>query len=109
MSPILEIADLSVAYRSAGGDVHAVEHVNLTLQRRRGRRPVRRERLGQVDPRLRRDPAAPPAGPDHQRQRALPRPPDHPGRRPGRHPDDEPPGTARACAGARSRSCSRAR
>jgi oligopeptide/dipeptide ABC transporter ATP-binding protein len=31
MAPILEIDDLSVAYRSAGGDVHAVEHVNLTL------------------------------------------------------------------------------
>jgi oligopeptide/dipeptide ABC transporter ATP-binding protein len=31
MSPILEIDDLSVAYRSVGGDVHAVEHVSLTL------------------------------------------------------------------------------
>ncbi|MGH3261068.1 MAG: ABC transporter ATP-binding protein [Trebonia sp.] len=31
MAPILEISDLSVAYRSAGGDVHAVEHVSLTL------------------------------------------------------------------------------
>jgi oligopeptide/dipeptide ABC transporter ATP-binding protein len=31
MSPILEISDLSVAYRSGGGDVHAVEHVSLTL------------------------------------------------------------------------------
>jgi ABC-type glutathione transport system ATPase component len=31
MAPILEIDDLSVAYRSDGGDVHAVEHVNLTL------------------------------------------------------------------------------
>jgi peptide/nickel transport system ATP-binding protein len=31
MSPILEISDLSVAYRSDGGDVHAVEHVSLTL------------------------------------------------------------------------------
>jgi peptide/nickel transport system ATP-binding protein len=31
MSPILEISDLSVAYRSEGGDVHAVEHVSLTL------------------------------------------------------------------------------
>src|SRR3984957_18618337 len=31
MAPILEIDDLSVAYRSEGGDVHAVEHVNLTL------------------------------------------------------------------------------
>src|ERR1700729_3643133 len=31
MAPILEIDDLAVAYRSAGGDVHAVEHVNLTL------------------------------------------------------------------------------
>src|SRR5580704_12632705 len=31
MAPILEIDDLSVAYRSVGGDVHAVEHVNLTL------------------------------------------------------------------------------
>ena len=31
MTPILEISDLSVAYRSDGGDVHAVEHVSLTL------------------------------------------------------------------------------
>ena len=31
MAPILEISDLSVAYRSVGGDVHAVEHVSLTL------------------------------------------------------------------------------
>jgi peptide/nickel transport system ATP-binding protein len=31
MSPILEIEDLSVAYRTQGGDVRAVEHVNLTL------------------------------------------------------------------------------
>jgi oligopeptide/dipeptide ABC transporter ATP-binding protein len=31
MAPIFEISDLSVAYRSAGGDVHAVEHVSLTL------------------------------------------------------------------------------
>jgi oligopeptide/dipeptide ABC transporter ATP-binding protein len=31
MSPVLEISDLSVAYRSEGGDVHAVEHVSLTL------------------------------------------------------------------------------
>jgi oligopeptide/dipeptide ABC transporter ATP-binding protein len=31
MSPILEIEDLSVAYRTPGGDVRAVEGVNLTL------------------------------------------------------------------------------
>jgi oligopeptide/dipeptide ABC transporter ATP-binding protein len=31
MSPVLEISDLSVAYRSEGGDVHAVEHVSLML------------------------------------------------------------------------------
>ncbi len=31
MSPILEIEDLSVAYRTPGGDVRAVEHVDLTL------------------------------------------------------------------------------
>jgi oligopeptide/dipeptide ABC transporter ATP-binding protein len=30
-SPILEISDLSVAYRTPGGDVRAVEQVNLTL------------------------------------------------------------------------------
>src|SRR6201986_2864346 len=30
MTPILEIQDLSVAYRTPGGDVHAVEGVNLT-------------------------------------------------------------------------------
>jgi len=31
MSPILEISDLSVVYRTPGGDVRAVEQVNLTL------------------------------------------------------------------------------
>jgi oligopeptide/dipeptide ABC transporter ATP-binding protein len=31
MSPILEISDLSVAYRTEGGDVRAVEGVSLTL------------------------------------------------------------------------------
>ena len=31
MSPILEISDLSVAYRTPGGDVRAVDGVNLTL------------------------------------------------------------------------------
>src|ERR1700684_2942418 len=31
MAPILEIDDLSVTYRSAGGDGHAVEHVNPPL------------------------------------------------------------------------------
>ncbi|HEX7161886.1 MAG TPA: ABC transporter ATP-binding protein [Trebonia sp.] len=31
MSPILEISDLSVAYRTPGGDVRAVERVNLAL------------------------------------------------------------------------------
>jgi oligopeptide/dipeptide ABC transporter ATP-binding protein len=31
MKPILELSDLSVAYRSEGGDVRAVEQVNLTL------------------------------------------------------------------------------
>jgi oligopeptide/dipeptide ABC transporter ATP-binding protein len=31
MKPILEISDLSVAYRAEGGDVRAVEQVNLTL------------------------------------------------------------------------------
>jgi peptide/nickel transport system ATP-binding protein len=30
-TPILEISDLSVAYRAPGGDVRAVEHVSLTL------------------------------------------------------------------------------
>jgi len=31
MKPILELSDLSVAYRAEGGDVRAVEQVNLTL------------------------------------------------------------------------------
>ena len=31
MSPVLEISDLSVVYRTPGGDVRAVEQVNLTL------------------------------------------------------------------------------
>ncbi|MGD0704327.1 MAG: ABC transporter ATP-binding protein [Trebonia sp.] len=31
MNPILEMSNLSVAYQSAGGDVRAVEQVNLTL------------------------------------------------------------------------------
>src|SRR5215475_9685881 len=29
--PVLDISDLSVSYRTAGGDVRAVDHVNLTL------------------------------------------------------------------------------
>jgi peptide/nickel transport system ATP-binding protein len=31
MNPILEMSDLSVAYQAAGGDVHAVEQVSLSL------------------------------------------------------------------------------
>jgi oligopeptide/dipeptide ABC transporter ATP-binding protein len=31
MSPVLEIKDLSIAYRTPGGDVRAVSHVNLAL------------------------------------------------------------------------------
>ncbi len=31
MSPVLDIRDLSVAYRTASGDVHAVRHVSLSL------------------------------------------------------------------------------
>src|SRR6201996_2860953 len=31
MSPVLDIKDLSIAYQSAGGDVRAVEQVNLSL------------------------------------------------------------------------------
>src|SRR5271156_3186152 len=31
MNPILEMSNLSVAYQSEGGDVRAVEQVNLTL------------------------------------------------------------------------------
>ena len=30
MAPILEIDDLSVAYRSAGGDVHAVDYGDVS-------------------------------------------------------------------------------
>jgi oligopeptide/dipeptide ABC transporter ATP-binding protein len=33
MSPVLELKDLSVAYRTAAGDVRAASHVNLTLNR----------------------------------------------------------------------------
>jgi peptide/nickel transport system ATP-binding protein len=33
MSPILEIKDLSIAYRTPGGDVRAASHVNLTLNK----------------------------------------------------------------------------
>src|SRR5512146_2182722 len=33
MNPVLEIKDLSVAYRTPGGDVKAASHVNLTLNR----------------------------------------------------------------------------
>jgi peptide/nickel transport system ATP-binding protein len=29
--PVLEIRDFSVVYRTTGGDVRAVNHVNLTL------------------------------------------------------------------------------
>jgi peptide/nickel transport system ATP-binding protein len=33
MSPILDIKDLSIAYRTPGGDVRAASHVNLTLNK----------------------------------------------------------------------------
>ena len=33
MSPVLDIKDLSIAYRTPGGDVQAASHVNLTLNR----------------------------------------------------------------------------
>jgi ABC-type glutathione transport system ATPase component len=33
MSPVLEIRDLSVAYKTPGGDVRAASHVNLSLHR----------------------------------------------------------------------------
>jgi oligopeptide/dipeptide ABC transporter ATP-binding protein len=33
MSPVLEIKDLSIAYRTPGGDVQAASHVNLTLNK----------------------------------------------------------------------------
>ena len=107
--PILEISDLSVAYRTAGGDVRAVDQVNLTLHAGEVVGLSARA-VGQVDPRLRRQPAAAAAGADHRRQRALPRQADHPGRQPGRHPRSMSTGRAAgSCAGGRSPSCSRAR
>ena len=33
MSPVLDIKDLSVAYRTPGGDVRAASHVNLTINK----------------------------------------------------------------------------
>jgi peptide/nickel transport system ATP-binding protein len=33
MSPVLDIRDLSIAYRTPGGDVKAVSHVNLTIDK----------------------------------------------------------------------------
>src|SRR5215469_13930766 len=33
MSPVLDIKDLSIAYRTPGGDVRAASHVNLTINR----------------------------------------------------------------------------
>ena len=33
MSPVLEIKDLSISYRTPGGDVRAASHVNLTLNK----------------------------------------------------------------------------
>src|SRR5277367_6762528 len=33
MSPVLDIKDLSIAYRTPGGDVKAASHVNLSLNR----------------------------------------------------------------------------
>ena len=33
MSPVLDIKDLSIAYRTPGGDVRAASHVNLTLNK----------------------------------------------------------------------------
>ena len=33
MSPVLDIKDLSIAYRTPGGDVRAASHVNLTINK----------------------------------------------------------------------------
>ena len=78
-----------------------------TLAARRDRRPRRRERLGQVDACARRVPAAAPARGDHRRQRHLPR-------QPASAPAESSCSSRRrascaSCAGARSRSSSRAR
>ena len=102
-------SDLSVAYRTAGGDVRAVEHVNLTLNPGEvvglcGESGSGKSTLAYGAIRLLRPPAVITSGSVRYSRRA-----DHQGGDPvdilrltaGR--------TARASAGARSRSCSRAR
>ena len=82
MAPLLEISDLSVVYRSDGGDVHAVEHVSLALNAGEVVGLCGESGSGKSTLAYGAMPAAPAAGPGHQRQRALQRPADHIRRRP---------------------------
>jgi peptide/nickel transport system permease protein len=106
--PVLEIQDLSVVYRTPGGDVRAVDQVNLDLAAGEviglaGESGSGKSTLVYGATRLLRAP-----GPDHQRQRPLLRTADG--------PRGDPVDVLRCartscggCAGARSPSCSRAR
>ena len=98
-SPLLEIKDLSVAYRTASGDVKAVERVNLSLNAGEviglaGESGSGKSTLAYGACRLLRPPAVITGG-----QRPLHRPPR---RRAGRHPADAP-GPAAQAALARHR------
>ena len=50
VTPLLEIKDLRVTYRTAGGDLPAVRGVSLSVDARRERRCRRRVRVRQVEP-----------------------------------------------------------
>ncbi len=74
-SPVLDIRDLSVVYRTPAGDVRAVDHVNLALGAGEvvglaGESGSGKSTLAYGACRLLRAPC-----PRHERQRHLPRPP----------------------------------
>ena len=78
--PVLDIRDLSVVYRTPGGDVRAVDKVNLSLAPGEVVGLAGESGSRQVHAGLRGDPAAAAARPDHQRQRHLCRAPRRPSR-----------------------------
>ena len=45
---VLEVEDLNVSFQTDGGTVHAVRDLSLTVAARRGHRPRRRKRVGQI-------------------------------------------------------------
>ena len=104
--PVLDISDFSVAYRTAGGDVRAVDHVNLTLHAGEvvglaGESGSGKSTLAYGACRLLRPPALITGG-----TRQLQRPPHSSSRWKSPRCSQA---TCGGCAGGKSRSCSRAR